>query len=145
MKDVIIQLAAAFAGALGFSILYRLRFRHVLFASFAGMVTWGVYLAVHSLTDGSFIPCLAGALFAAILSEILAHLRKCPATLFLLPAIIPLVPGGTLYYTMSSAVRGDFAAAAGYGRETVICACAIAAGISFATVLRELHTPKKIS
>ena len=145
MKDIIIQLIAAFGGSLGFALLYRLRFRHLLFASFAGMLTWGVYLTVHSFVEGSFIPCLTASVFAVILSEILAHLRKCPATLFLLPSLIPLVPGGSLYYTMSSTVRGDLAAAGEYGLETVICAFAIAAGISFATVVRELHTPKKTS
>ena len=145
MKDIIIQLLAAFAGSLGFAMLYRLRLRHLFFASFAGMLTWGVYLAVHSFVEGSFIPCLAASLFAVILSEILAHLRKCPATLFLLPSIITLVPGGSLYYTMSSAVRGELEAAGEYGIETLICAFAIAAGISFATVLRELHTTKKVS
>ncbi len=133
---------AAFFGAFGFALIIGLRSRHLLLASLGGMLTWGVYLLVYALLPRTFLANLCAALAAEIYSEALAHLRKSPATLFLVPSIIPLVPGGSLYEAMRCAVQGDLAGANSYGHHTLVCALAIAAGISFATVCRELRTPK---
>ena len=75
-------------------------------------------------------------------AEMLAHLRKCPATVFVVPAIIPLVPGSFLYYAMSNAVHGELELARQYGHQTLVCALAIAAGISLAETLRGLRAKK---
>ena len=40
-------------------------------------------------------------------SEVMARLRKCPVTSYLLVALFPLVPGGGIYYTMEHALNGD--------------------------------------
>ena len=56
--------------------------------------------------------------------------------------VVPMVPGGSLYRAMDCAVNGDLARAGDYGHKTLVVALAIAAGISFVTVCRELHTPK---
>ena len=42
------------------------------------------------------------------LAELLARLLKAPATIFLVIGIIPLVPGGGLYYTMDY-IKGTWA------------------------------------
>jgi uncharacterized membrane protein YjjB (DUF3815 family) len=73
----------------------------------------------------------------------MARWRKTPATLFVIPGMVPLVPGSSLYNTMSYAVRGEMEAARAYGTKTLLCALAIAAGISFVTALRELQTKKQ--
>ena len=143
MKGILVQLITAFMGSLGFSLLFGLHKRHLLFASLSGMVTWGIYLLVHSFLQIPFLANLIASVFAVFLAEILAHWRKCPATLFVIPAIIPLVPGSSLYYAMSYAVQNDLETAHTYAHQTLIAALAIAAGISFVTVCRELHTARK--
>lgn len=142
MKEVFVQLFTAMLGALGFSLISGLRSRHLPFGALGGIITWGTYLLVHTLTPRIFLASLCASVIAVIYSELLARLRKCPSTLFLFPAIIPLVPGSSLYYTMSSVVQGEIQAAKSYGRDTLVFALAIAAGISFATACRELRTPK---
>ena len=91
----------------------------------------------------SFSPPLLAAAFALSYSEIMAKALKTPATLFVVPAIIPLVPGGSLYYTMSYAVQRDMANARVYGTRTLESALAIAAGISFVLAVRELRTKRQ--
>ena len=54
---------------------------------------------------------------------------KAPATVFLIPSIIPLVPGGRLYYTMRAIVDGDADSAKIYAMETIVIALGIAVGI----------------
>lgn len=143
MKETLIQLITATLGSLGFALIFGLQRKHLPFAALGGMISWSIYLGVHSMTEGVFLANLCAAVFAVTYAELLAHLRRCPATLFVVPAIIPLVPGSSLYYAMDSAVHGDLTAAGVYGHRTLVAALAIAAGISFVTVCRELRTPKR--
>lgn len=142
MTETLVQLVTAALGSLGFALLFGLRQKHLPYAALGGMIAWGIYLGVHHLMEGVFLANLCAAVFAVTYAELLAHLRKCPATLFVVPAIIPLVPGSSLYAAMDSAVHGDLAAAGSFGHQTLVAALAIAAGISFVTVWRELRTPR---
>ena len=143
MKEILIQLFTAFLSSLGFSLLFGLRRRFLLAASLGGLLAWGVYLAADAWMHMEFLSYLLAAAFAVIYAEVLARSLKTPATLFVVPAILPLVPGGSLYYMMNSAVQGHMAAAKVYGARTLTAALAIAAGISFVVALRELQTKKQ--
>ena len=142
MKEIITQLITAFIGSLGFSMLFGLPRRHIFSASMGGMFSWGIYLLLMKINGNVFLACLCASIFSMIYSEFLARLHKSPATLFIIPSIIPLVPGSSLYYAMSYAVRGDVERAKYHGHQTLIWVMAIAAGISFVTALRELHTKR---
>jgi len=142
-NTIAIQLITAFLGSLGFSLLFGMRRRHLVWAALGGVLTWGIYLAVAALLREGFLPNLVASAFAVAWAEIMARVRRTPATPFVIPAIIPLVPGSSLYYAMASAVRGDLEAAKLYGSQTVQVALAIAAGISFVIALRQLHTKRQ--
>ncbi len=143
MRDVLIQLATAFLGAFGFSLMFGLRRRYVFAASLGGLLAWAVYLLIDAWLRAPFLSYLLAAGFAVLYSELLAHTLKCPATLFVVPAIVPLVPGSSLYYAMNSAVRGEIETAKAFGMTTLKAALAIAAGISFVLALRELHAKRQ--
>ena len=78
-----------------------------------------------------------------VYAELLARFMRTPATLFVIPAVIPLVPGSSLYYAMSCVVQRDLASAREYGTQTLEFALAIAAGMSFVLAGRELQTRRK--
>ena len=134
MKEIVIQLLSAFAG--GFALIFGMRRRYLFFASLGALLGWGVYLLTDSLLDSYFLPPLFAAAFAVTYAELMARALKTPATLFVIPAIIPLVPGGSLFYTMSYAVRGDAEGARLSGIQTLESALAIAFGISLVLALR---------
>ena len=140
MKTVLIQLLTAFLSSLGFSMLFGVRRRFLLPAALGGLLCWGVYLGMDAWLGREFLSCLVAAALAVIYAELHARLLKTPATLFVVPAILPLVPGGSLYYAMENAVHGRMEAAASFGQKTLVVALAIAAGISFVVALRELQT-----
>ena len=119
-----------------------MRRKYLFFASLGALLGWGVYLVTDGLLDSYFLPPLAAAAFAVTYAELMARALKTPATLFVIPAIIPLVPGGSLFYTMSYAVRGDAENARLFGLQTLESALAIAFGISLVLALRELRTKK---
>ncbi len=143
MKQIIYQLVSAFVGSMGFALVFGMRRRYLFAASLGALLGWAVYLLTDHFLSHSFLPPLLAAAFALSYSEIMAKALKTPATLFVVPAIIPLVPGGSLYYTMSYAVHRDMASARVYGAKTLETALAIAAGISFVLAVRELRTKRQ--
>ena len=135
MREVIIQLITAFLGSLGFSLLFQLKNRLLLAASLGGLINWGVYLLIEHFTDGAFLPCFIAAAAAVMYCELTARLLKAPVTLFLVPAIIPSVPGSALFYTMSNVVQKNWQEAKDYGLETAEFALGIAAGVCLAVAI----------
>lgn len=104
---MIIQTIAAFAGSIGFAIFFKMKGRQIVLAGVGGAVTWMVYLAVQSFIAGYFVPYLIASIFVGIYAEIMARLNKAPATIFLTASAVPLIPGGSLYYTMLGMVEQD--------------------------------------
>lgn len=140
MLETLIQIATAFLGSLGFALLFGLRRRYVLPAAVGGMLSWAVYMLLSRFLPSAFLSCLVASACAVLYAELLAHLLRTPATVFVIPAVIPLVPGSSLYYAMSCVVQKDFAAAREYGMTTLEFSLAIAAGMSFVLAFRELRT-----
>ena len=143
MIPILIQLGTAFLGSLGFALLFGLRRHYLLPAALGGMLSWGIYLLVRSLLVSPFLACLAASAFSVVYAELLARWMRSPATLFMIPAVIPLVPGSSLYYAMSCVVQRDLENAREYGAQTLEFALAIAAGMSFVLAFRELRTRRQ--
>ena len=127
------QLIFAFLGALGFSLIYNVNNKHLFFSAVGGVMSWGVYLVFDAIGAGIFISSVISAAVTKIYSELLARCLKAPTTVFYIPAVIPLVPGGSLYYTMSYAASRDWSNFMSYGWKTLQVALGIAVGISFVT------------
>ena len=124
-----VQCAVSFAAVMAFAILFHAPRREWVPCGLIGMVGWVVYwLAVQggiSVVAASF----CGTLGLALLSRVLAVVRRCPVTVFLTGGIFPLVPGAGIYYTVYAFITGDNAAAVFKGVETLKIAGVIALGI----------------
>ncbi len=138
MREYIIRLIAGMAGICGFSLVLRTKKRRLTYAILGGLITCALYFVFMDITGSVFVSNMIAAGAATMYAEITARLQKAPATVFLLPAIILLVPGGSLYYTMSSIADGNRAAASGYGWDTINTALGIAVGILVVSVI-EYH------
>src|SRR5699024_8761098 len=68
---------------------------------------------------------------------------KEPSTIFLIPGIIPFVPGGLAYDATSSIILSDYTGAVNIIMEVIISAGSIAAGILFAEQFALLFIKKK--
>lgn len=131
ITEGIIHLVTAGFGALGFSLIFNVRRELLPAAAFGGLLDWGVYMmAEWFFGNGVFLPSVVAAAFASIYAEAMARVEKAPATVFYIPALIPLIPGGSLYYTMSYAVMGQWDQVQSYGASTAYCALGIAVGMS---------------
>jgi uncharacterized membrane protein YjjB (DUF3815 family) len=80
----------------------------------------------------------AGTTFVAMMGEIFARRFKMPATIFIFPAIIPIVPGLGLYETMLAFVQNDILSALEIGADTIfnIVSMAIAMALVSAAAIK---------
>lgn len=131
MEQMIIQLITATLGTFAFSMVFHLRKEFLGWAALGGFLSWVVYLlALNGLGKNPFISCLISAACVAFYGEVMARKLKGPATVFIIPGVLPLIPGSSLFYTMSNAVSADWDMAQHYGFLTVQFALGIAIGIS---------------
>ena len=138
MGDMILQLATAFLGSLGFALLFHVKKERLLLASLGGLLAWGVYLLMGRATDQDAVRYFIASVALTVYAETLARLVKCPATLFIVTASIPLIPGGSLYQTMQYFMKNDLASFSGQALTTVLLAVAIAVGMLVPTAIFQL-------
>jgi uncharacterized membrane protein YjjB (DUF3815 family) len=145
MSDVIVSLITGALGTLGFSILFYVHPRRLTLATLGGVLTTGVYLLAGHFLGGELLPNLLGALIGAGFSEICARLTKVPVPIYMVPCVIPLVPGSALYATMFNFVSGNYGAAADAALTTLEVALGISGGIVIASVLGIFIRPRLFS
>ncbi|MBL8026053.1 MAG: threonine/serine exporter family protein [Fibrobacteres bacterium] len=146
MMEFLVQTLYAAGATFGFTILFNTRRFESFVASLSGGLGWLVYLIVLDKTGSLFEANLLAAAFVGVISEVSAKLFKKPATLFIVSAIIPLVPGALIYKTMASAISGSHSESLTVGMDTLLIAGAIAAGLAFSSsimkVLFSLRKPR---
>ena len=97
----------AFLGCLGFCPSFNVQGVGALLCCLGGGLGWAVYLLAEGLCHNSFVSTLIAAVAVSVYSEIMARVRKCPATSYLTIALFPLVPGLTIYQAMDHVIRGE--------------------------------------
>ncbi len=145
-EEIIRALAGSFFGTVGFAMLVHIPKRawlpSGLIAAFSYLVYW-VSLRLElsdpsSIFLGSFIGSLAGLLCA--------RKMKIIGTVFLMSAIVPVVPGLGLYRMMSFLGQGRIMDGANMGIRAMITIAMIALGLGAGTGLdRILHSRSRKS
>lgn len=135
MPDIWFQTFAAALGSMAFGIVYNVKRKRLWTVALGGGAGWFLYCVFFKISGSGFVSNMAASMFATAYSELMARRRKAPAVVFLLPCLIPLVPGGGLYYSMSYAVLKDFSQCNAYVVSTVEAAFGIAAGIIVVSVI----------
>ena len=131
----LIQLLTGMLGSVGFAMIFRLPFRYLPLAALGGLLNWGSYLGCFALSGALFLSCFVASALSALYAELLAKYLRAPTTLFLIPAVIPSIPGSNLYYTLQAAVDGNLAATLENALLTCKWAFGIAGGISLVGII----------
>ena len=118
----------SFFASLGFGIVFQIRRNDLLYAALGGMLTRIVYLLLMAFIPYRIVYAALAAFFAAAYAEVVAYYKKTPATLFLYPSIIPLIPGDLLYYTMGGIVMSDAQLFASNAVECILALVGISIG-----------------
>lgn len=107
----------------------------IIWGAVTGGVGWLVYKLVGADTTVAYF---FGAVAISFLSEIFAIVIKNPVTVYLVPGLLPLVPGGGMFQMMRAAVQGNLDDAVSIGFATLSDAGAIALAIALASSVSRL-------
>ena len=113
--EILLQIVMAMIGALGFGLLFHISGSRLITIMLGAAVNWGVYLLAMQWYDNRVTAFFVSTLATAALAEVLARLLKAPVITLLVPMLVPLIPGGDLYYTTLALVQGNTAGFARYG------------------------------
>lgn len=119
----------AFIACTGFCLLYNIRGFGIILCSLGGSLGWLVYLLAQETGGSGAVAAFLAGLAIAAYAEVMARIRRCPASGYLLIAFFPLVPGGGVYYTMVAFFNGDTERFMSVGRETLGVAGGLAIGV----------------
>ncbi len=133
MIGELIRILTATLGTLGSALVFRVRHWHLVWATLGGTLAWVSDVIVSHLGGGAFLSSLAGALAVCLWSEGMARWRKAPANVYLIPGIVPLLPGSALYYAMEGAIYSDMEVFTQRGIDALLASLGIAGGILIAS------------
>lgn len=138
MSYIAIQVLSATCATFGFGIIFNVKGSRNIFGSFAAGIGWLVYSLLNEMGFTYFISYTAAAATITILAEVFSRRLKVPTVTFLYPALIPLVPGGGIYYTMYYIVQDNLTFAVEKCLETFIISGSLAIGILSVSTFSQL-------
>lgn len=116
----------SFFSTTGFCLLIHVPKKHLISASFIGACGWTIFQNLVLMGNSNVLSCFLGSCLVALLAEVFSRAGKDATTLFIIPGILPLVPGAGMYNTMQCVLENDFQGAAVIGSETLFMAGSIA-------------------
>lgn len=131
-------LLSSFISTLGFAISFNNKYKHLPIVSIGGVVSCAAYLFTYIATDDIFISVMVGSMVSTIMAEILARVLKSPATVFLIPTIIPFVPGAMLFFMMYNLINGNIGLFTENFTGLGLASLGIAVGIILASVFFQI-------
>lgn len=138
-----VSILAAFIGSffasLGFGVLFNIKGKFLFFAGLAGAIGGAVYQLFVNMDLSAAFANFMGAVAFSLSAEILARVLKTTVTTFTAPALIPLVPGGTIYKMMVQLMQNNIYKGMQLGVEAMAVAGALALGMMLVSVLTRLY------
>ncbi|MDD6441808.1 MAG: threonine/serine exporter family protein [bacterium] len=127
---MIIQVIAAAVGTIAFALLFGVPRKYYMTCGVIGGTGWFLYLFMTkrmgmTAVEATFI----ATVIVVLMSRFSAVKERCPATIFSVPGIFPLIPGGGIYWTAHYIVLNQYNMAMESGIEAVKAAFALVLGI----------------
>ena len=120
----------AFLACVPFGAVMNLHGKNLYLCSLGGAIGWFFYI-LSSPINNDILQYFIATVVISIYAEIMARILKIPVTGLLLVALLPMVPGGGIYYTMEYCVIGNNTMFIETGLHTLGIAGALAMGILF--------------
>ncbi|MDO4459936.1 MAG: threonine/serine exporter family protein [Clostridia bacterium] len=119
-----------------FAVIFHSPRNQIIPAGIVGGVGWVVYIILGYFGIGVVWSSFYATLTLAYFARTLSFVRKCPATVFLVTGIFPLVPGLGIYNTgYSLFMNSNSGTTLHLGLQTVEVAVAIALGMGLVLTL----------
>ena len=132
-----------FIATLGFGILFNIKGKKLFFAALGGAISWFTYLLGLHFYLTPLSALFISSIIFSLYSEIFARFLKTPVTTLVICSLIPLVPGGGMYYTMYEAITGNIMKSLETGISTLARSGTLALGVIFVSTLTRLFVSAK--
>ncbi|WP_262560272.1 MULTISPECIES: threonine/serine exporter family protein [unclassified Staphylococcus] len=134
------QYVISFISTMLFSILFNAPKRLLLASGFVGATGWIIYKFTLDLNYGTVMAAFFGSFILGMMSHTMSRHYKRPVIIFIVPGIIPLVPGGAAYEATRLLVTNSYTAAVNQFLEVTLNSGAIAFGILCAEIFYYIYT-----
>ncbi|MBP2099008.1 threonine/serine exporter family protein [Enterococcus rivorum] len=135
MLTLFIQFSFSFLATAAFAIITNVPRRSLVACGFSGASGWLIYWTTTQMGANVALGSLLGALAVAAVSFLFSRWLKLPVTIFNIPGMVPLVPGGLAYQAVRNLVVGNYTFAIQSLVQAVMIAGAIALGLVLSEVL----------
>ena len=150
--EVIRALLGSFLGTVGFAMLVHVPGRSWLLSGVIAALSYLVYWVLARLSLPDPVAIFAGAYIGSLAGQLCARAMRIIGTVFLMSAIVPVVPGLGLYRMMAFFGQGQISAGAEMGVSAMITIIMIALGLGAGaftdrliwSARRKKHLPEKI-
>ena len=126
---MIVSILSAGIVAVAFGILFNVRGKNVFFTGLNGAIGFGIYSIILHFEIRSYVAMLFASMGMAVCAEIAARVRKAPASIFLVAALIPIVPGGGIFQFVLYVLQTEISAATSAGMIALMETGGIAIGV----------------
>lgn len=130
-----IQIITGVVASVAFAIVFKSNKRHLLATAICGFLTFAVYYLTFLLVDSLFWAAFVSSVISATFCEINARVRRAPAIVVLMPAVISIVPGGYLYRSARDIVKGSVVSGISELGAAAAIALGLAGGIVTASIM----------
>ena len=127
--SLIMQFIYAGLATFGFTIIFRVPKSDILICSLIGALGWTTYQIAFGYEFTPIMACFLGACVVALLSDMSSKILKEASTIFIIPGIMPLVPGAGMYRMMLELIHNNMTGFADEAVQTLMSAGAIAVGL----------------
>lgn len=126
---MIIQIIGAFFAVLTLSVLFSIPKRFLVYSGIVGAIGWLIYLICIRIELKETTSMFFATLTVALISHSFARILKAPVTVFLIPGILPMVPGVGMYRIVYYMITENSEMAAYYFNHTLQIAGMIAIAV----------------
>ncbi|MGN0641935.1 MAG: threonine/serine exporter family protein [Huintestinicola sp.] len=107
MGSMVIPCICSFIACFALGVQFNIRSGHLIAASVGSVVSQLLYSVLSENGISEMVCYFFAAAAVSIYSEVMARRFKAPVNMYLIIGIIPLVPGGLMFYSMLALVSGD--------------------------------------
>ncbi|MGN0297661.1 MAG: threonine/serine exporter family protein [Lachnospiraceae bacterium] len=107
MAQYIEIIGLSILASIGFAIVFQIDKKDLIYAGLGGGITRIVYLIFMTFIPYRIVYIALAAFVSALYAEMVSGYKHTPATYYLYPSIIPLIPGDLFYYMCAGLIVGD--------------------------------------
>lgn len=131
--------------SIGFAIVFQIEKKDLLLAGIGGGVTRIFYLIFMAFIPSRIVYVALAALIAALYSEIVSGIKHVPATYFMCPTMIPLIPGDLFYYMCAGIVTKNVDMFRSNAIECMLALVGLSVGFVVCSVVSNLLRIRKLA